>query len=235
MPCLASLITLSVNILVLLILSPAYAAVSGEQIRQQVIRHIEQSMPWLPDAARIDVNTPPDLEGLATDGIAIRVETIGSEEYVGDVTFLVRVSDRKQQRQLTIRGRIEIMRDVAVAARLLEKDSILSSADIKMKKKWVRNIDPGLVDSPDRAFGKRIVIGVRAGAEIKTAMLKDPIIIKKGKNVRINLERGPMSVTTMGISEEDGYAGSMIRVRNISSDRIVYAKVTDTDTVRVDF
>jgi flagellar basal body P-ring formation protein FlgA len=76
---------------------------------------------------------------------------------------------------------------------------------------------------------------VKAGAELKASLLKEPVVVKKGKNVRINLERGTMVISTMGISEEDGLAGSMIRVRNIASNRIIYAKVMDSETVRIEF
>ena len=208
---------------------------TGEQIRQQVFKHIEQSMPWPKDAVRIDINTPPDLTGFANDKIAVRVETVGSEEYVGDMTFIVRISDGKQQRQVTVHGRAEILRDVVVSGRPLAKDTIITADDVKMKKKWVRHLDPDLLSSPDNAIGKRVLMAVRGGAELKSQMLKEPVLIKKGRRVRINLERGIMTLTTMGISEEDGAAGATIRVRNLSSDRLVYARVTSEDTVIIDF
>ena len=106
---------------------------------------------------------------------------------------------------------------------------------MKTKKKWVRHLDPDLLSSPENAIGKRVLVAVRGGAELKSQMLKEPVVVKKGKTVRINLERGAMILTTMGISEEDGAAGSLIRVRNIASDRMVYARVTGEDTVRIDF
>jgi flagella basal body P-ring formation protein FlgA len=209
--------------------------VSGDQLKQQVIRHIEQSMPWPKDMARIDVNTPPDISGLAKDDIVIRVETVGPEEYVGEMTFIVRISDGRQQRQATIHGRVEIMRDVVVSGRPLARDTVIIADDVRIKKKWVRHLDPDLLSSPENAIGKRVLIAVRGGAELKSQMLKEPVIVRKGKTVRINLERGSMILTTMGISEEDGSVGSTIRVRNMSSNRMVYAKVTGEDTVRIDY
>ncbi len=226
---------LGLNFLLVLCLAPAYGAVTGEQLRQQVVRHIEQSMPWPKEMARIDVNTPPDVSGLAKDGIVIRVETVGSEEYVGEMTFMVRVSDGKQQRQVTVHGRVEVMRDVVVSGRPLARDVIVSADDVKMKKKWVRHLDPDLLSSTENAVGKRVLMAVRGGAELKAQMLREPVVVKRGKTVRINLERGSMTLTTMGISEEDGSVGATIRVRNMSSNRMVYARVTGEDAVRIDY
>jgi flagella basal body P-ring formation protein FlgA len=66
-------------------------------------------------------------------------------------------------------------------------------------------------------------------------MLKTVKTIKRGKMVKIVLENGPMMIVTFGLSEEDGSRGDFIKVRNISSNKIVYAKVIDDSSVRVDF
>ncbi len=228
---------IGLNFLIVMFLSPVYGAgtLTGEQIRQHVVRHIEQSMPWPKNAVRIDVNTPPDMVGLASNNISVRVETAGSEEYVGEMTFMVRVSDGKQQRQVSVHGRVELQRDIIVSGKPLARDAVITADDVKVKKKWVRYIDPNLLSDVKEAIGKQLLSAVRSGAELRLQMIKEAIVIKKGKTVRINLERGPMTLTTMGISEEDGTAGSMIRVRNMSSNRQVYARVTGEDTVRIDY
>lgn len=223
------------NLICLVLLGPAYGAVTGEQIRKQVVRHIEQSMPWPKDATRIEVSTPPDIAGIESRKSGIRVETLGNEEYVGEMAFMVRLTDGRQQRQITVRARVEIMRDVLVSSRPLARDTVLSADDVRVKKKWVRQLDPSLLESPETAVGKRLVMDIRGGAELKTQMVREPVVVKKGKTVRIALERGAMSISTIGISEEDGTTGAIIRVRNISSNRTIYAKVTGENTVRIDY
>lgn len=226
---------MGVSLLCVVLSAPAYGAVKGEQIRQSVVRHIEQSMPWPKESARIDIASPADVQGLEKKGLVMRVENSGNEEYVGEMTFLVRLSDGRQQRQVTVRGRVEILREVLVSGRPLARDTIITPADVMTKRKWVRHLDPDLLSSPENAVGKRVLMSVRGGAELKSQMLREPVVIKKGRSVRINLERGAMVITTMGISEEDGAAGALIRVRNMSSNRLVYAKVMGEDVVRVDF
>ena len=223
------------NLIGLVLFAPAYGAVTGEQIRMQVVRHIEQSMPWPKEAARIEVSTPPDIAGIEPRKSSMRVETLGNEEYVGEMAFLVRILDGRQQRQTTVRARVEILRDILVSSRPLARDTILSPDDLRMKKKWVRQLDPSVLESPENAVGKRLAMDIRGGAELKSQMVREPVVVKKGKTVRINLERGAMMITTIGISEEDGTTGAMIRVRNISSNRTIYAKVTGENSVRIDY
>jgi flagella basal body P-ring formation protein FlgA len=76
---------------------------------------------------------------------------------------------------------------------------------------------------------------MRQNIEIKRNMLKSVKTIKRGKMVKMLLESGPMMIVTFGLSEEDGSRGDFIRVKNISSNRIVQAKVIDDSSVRVDF
>jgi len=49
------------------------------------------------------------------------------------------------------------------------------------------------------------------------------------------LESGPMMIVTFGICEEDGSRGDYIKIRNTSSNKMVYARVTDDSSVRVEF
>jgi flagella basal body P-ring formation protein FlgA len=42
-----------------------------------------------------------------------------------------------------------------------------------------------------------------------------------------------MRISTVGIPEEDGIAGSMIRIKNITSKKIIYARVLGASLVGV--
>jgi flagella basal body P-ring formation protein FlgA len=44
-----------------------------------------------------------------------------------------------------------------------------------------------------------------------------------------------MKITTTGLSEEDGAEGSTIKVRNLTSNKIIYARVIGDAKVRIDF
>jgi flagella basal body P-ring formation protein FlgA len=59
--------------------------------------------------------------------------------------------------------------------------------------------------------------------------------VKRGKLVQIFLDSGYMKITTTGLSEEDGAEGSTIKVRNLTSNKIIYARVIGDAKVRIDF
>ena len=63
----------------------------------------------------------------------------------------------------------------------------------------------------------------------------EPVMVKRGKLVRIVLENGPLRVTTIGLSQQNGAFGDIIKVKNISSKNVIYARVMGNSLVQVEF
>ncbi|MCX7982214.1 MAG: flagellar basal body P-ring formation chaperone FlgA [Syntrophales bacterium] len=212
-----------------------WANLKGEFIREEIIRHIERTMPWEREEVRIEVDLPADQVDLPDRNVSLKVDTVGKDDYLGDMTFSVRLHHGKIYRQMTVRGRIEVLRQIVVAARTIKAGQVIQEEDLAVKKRWVSRLDPQIVSSLDEAIGKQASTSLKPGAELKKTVLQTPILVKKGKTVRISLEKGPLFISTLGISEEDGARGALIRVRNLSSNRLVYARVIGEDAVQVEF
>ena len=216
---------------------PALAGDTGpRQIQVTVQDYIEANMPWPPGTVRIEFlsdgtnNATPLGKNTIT-----RIEPIGNEEFIGNAAFLVRYIDNgKLLSTETVRTRIEVHRDTVIAARALTAGAILTEADLRTVRKWVRRIHPQALTSATEAVGKRLSTQVRAGIEIASYMLKDAPLVQKGKIVKVVFESGLMRIVTVGIPEEDGIAGSIIRVRNITSNKIMYARVLGDSLVGIE-
>jgi len=44
-----------------------------------------------------------------------------------------------------------------------------------------------------------------------------------------------MQIVTVGLSEEDGVAGNIVRVKNITSNKTIYARVLSDSVVGIEF
>ena len=84
-------------------------------------------------------------------------------------------------------------------------------------------------------MGKRVASSIRPNHEITRTMLREVPLVKKGRVVKMVLNNGTINITTLGQIQEDGGMGSSVRVKNISSQRIVYARVVGESLVQVDF
>ena len=65
------------------------------------------------------------------------------------------------------------------------------------------------------------------------SMLLQPIIVRRGAAVTLQVMQGEMLVSVAGEALQDGSVGQRIRVKNLLSKRIVTAKVIDEATVEV--
>jgi len=135
----------------------------------------------------------------------------------------------------SVRTRIEVLRDIVIAARALPAGTVLTDSDVRTIQKWVRRIHPQSLTSLDTTSGKRLTIQIASGTEILATMLKDTPLVRKGKMVRMVFDNGLVHIVTVGLSEEDGIAGNIVRVKNITSNKIIYARVLSDSLVGIEF
>ncbi len=205
-------------------------------LQTAVREYVEANMPWPPGTARVDfLSAEP--ENRNQDGhVTLRVESTGNADFIGDMVFVVRsLRGSNLIRTDTIRARIEVLQNVFVATRSLSPGTVLTDHDVRTFQKWVRRIHPQAVSSLEDIVGKRLSTQIAAGAEFQAFMLKEAPVVRKGKMVKIVFDNGPMQIITLGLSEEDGTAGSMVRVRNITSNKVIYARVLSDSLVGIEY
>lgn len=204
--------------------------------RTTIREYVETNMPWAPGTARVDfLSKEPDSIPQNRD-VVLRVEPAGEQGFIGDIVFLVRsFKNGNLLRTESVRTRIEVERDVVTAARGLPAGTVLAESDIRTVRRWVRRIHPHALLSMEEASGKRLAVPVASGAEILASMLREIPLVRKGKMVKMVFDNGPMQIVTVGLSEEDGVAGNIVRVKNITSNKVIYARVLSESLVGIEF
>ncbi|MFC1795401.1 flagellar basal body P-ring formation chaperone FlgA, partial [Planctomycetota bacterium] len=109
--------------------------------------------------------------------------------------------------------------------------SVISPENIKIEK--IQSNNPGLSDwkPPYGLITKR---RLPANTVLVTNMLgplKSPIIVKRNQNVLIRIESPGFLITAAGKTLQDGRAGEYIKVRNMDSQRIIMAKISEDGSV----
>jgi flagella basal body P-ring formation protein FlgA len=207
-----------------------------EKLATVVKEHIEKNMPWPAESVRIELisQLPVIVEGRGK--LSFKVESRSREDYLGDTSFTVRIFQNAVLfKEETVRVKIEVLREFVVSNNNLGRDNIITNNDISLQKKWVRSIPLNAISTLEEAIGKIIAVSIRPNTEITRNMLKEVMPVKKGKMVHIVLDNGVMKIMAMGLSEEDGAEGAIVKVRNITSSKIIYARVIGQAKVKVDF
>lgn len=207
-----------------------------DNLNKAIRLHIEKNMPWPADTMRFEVLSRLPGIALTAEKMSWKVDTKENEKYLGDSYLVLKLYNNGVLfKEESIKVRIEILREFVVSANGLTRDSIISNGDVIKQKKWVRSISLNSVSNVDEVVGKLIGVSIRPNTEITRNMLKEVTAVKRGKMVQVVLESGAINITTMGLSEEDGAEGTFVRVRNVTSNKIIYARVIGQSRVRVDF
>lgn len=212
------------------------AAIRTEEIKAAIVRHVENNMPWTPGMVRIDFpGRVADVEVKGEPGKLV-VQNRPDEDYIGDAVFSVKLySGEVRYKEEKVRVVLEVQRDFVVSARFLTRNKKIAADDVRVVKKWVKRIPTNVVTSPAEVIGKALAMNLQPDSEITRNNVKELLLIKKGSVVRILYDNGHLNVTTVGISEEDGVTDALIRVKNVSSNKIIYARVASESLVKVEF
>jgi flagellar basal body P-ring formation protein FlgA len=210
-------------------------AYAQSSVHTAVREYIEANMPWLPDTVRVDFMSQETESDSLSNDVVLRIEPAKNQDFIGDVIFLAKYfRNGNLVKTQSVRARIEVQRDVVTAARGIPSGTILKEGDIRIVSRWVSRINPQSLDPAEPISGKRLSTQVASGAEILANMVKEAPLVRKGKTVKMVFDNGLMQIVTVGLSEEDGTAGNIIRVRNITSNKIVYARVISDSLVGIE-
>ncbi len=210
--------------------------IKGETIKAHVRTYIEKNMPWTKSVVRIEF--PGRVSDLKLTGqkITCRVMNRRNEDFIGNSSFTVRCYENGTfLNGKTVRARIEVAMDVVVSAKSLCRNVKIERGDVRLVKRWFNRLPSNVISSPDAVVGMKLRTNVKPNTEITGNMVRSIPMVKRGKPVRIVFESGLMRITTIGLSEQDGIHGELIKVRNVSSKKMIYARVMDNSLVKVEF
>ncbi len=141
----------------------------------------------------------------------------------------------KYQRRVRLEARLTAYRDVIWTRHRVKRGDILTEEDVR--------VETMKFDRPVRRIATRLedVVGLEAqrtlskGRMIPLNSLKRPPLVDKGDQVIIVAEKGMMKITAPGIVRAPGFKDSLVQVLNIQTKKMVYARVVDANTVKVNF
>jgi len=219
-----------------LLCAASAAVIKGETIKAHVRTYIEKNMPWPKSAVRVEF--PARVSDLSLMGkkITCRVLSRRNEDFIGNSSFTVRCYENGTfLNGKTVRARIEVLMDVVVSTKSLRRNVKIERGDVRLVKKWFNRLPSNIISSHDAVVGMKLRTNVKLNTAITGNMVRSIPMVKRGKPVRIVFENGPIRITTIGFPEQDGMYGELIKVRNVSSKKVIYARVTDNFLVKVEF
>jgi len=151
---------------------------------------------------------------------------------LGNTTVGVRCSGPKPW-SLYVQATVQVFKRVVVSARPLNRGTRLTPADISLDRRDLGQLHSGYMTHLQRAVGMVVTQNVPSGTVLSSNLLAAPTIVHRGDRVVILAAADGLEVRMEGEALEDGAKGQMIRVRNISSKRVIQATVVSSSVVKV--
>ncbi len=126
----------------------------------------------------------------------------------------------------------DVWKTVPCAARVLNKGNVLEPGLVGFERKNLAYLPRSPWDG--RGLPLRMTAPVGEGQYISAEAVEPIPVVAKGKALTLLYAGRTLKMTVPVESLEDGGIGSVIRVRNMQSKRIVAARVVDADTVQVE-
>lgn len=144
------------------------------------------------------------------------------------VDYLIFING-KLYKKLPITIKIDRFKIAVFAKRDIPKGKKIDKNDIYFKKIKYKRVSE--IVGKDEVIGKIAKRSIKKDSIIKRYLIEPDYLVLKRKNVRIIYKNGPIKIELLGLALENGSLGQIIKVKNISSNKVIKCKVVAPFTV----
>jgi flagella basal body P-ring formation protein FlgA len=206
-----------------------------EQLQQIIADFLKENSAKLPktEIRFTSIRLPEEL--IVPSGKLSWKVTPSNPEIMGSSSFSIAFTvDGKPAGSCIVRGKLEALAEVATAEVTLRKGDLITKENIALKQQNIGSLDkPFLAVEP--LVGMQVARTINIGKAIEQKHIVSPPIIKEGDQVKIFARRGDLQISTSGIAKANGRLGETIRIKNVSSNKLIYCRVDGPGIVSVEF
>jgi flagella basal body P-ring formation protein FlgA len=209
--------------------------ITRKQIEAILGQFLQENSSKLPRAEiHLNVQRAPEELVFPVGAIAWKV-TPSRPNILGSTSFSISFTvDGQPAGNSVIRGRLKVVGEVAVAAAPLRRGEVITSRSVRLAKQDLADLDDPFT-SLDQVLGMEMTRTVTAGTILDRNNVSQPALVKEGDMVKIVAHKGALRISTSGLARGDGREGERIRVKNISTNKMIYCRVDGPGIVSVEF
>jgi len=167
-------------------------------------------------------------------GLPLETHLTGNNFRGSSMTVAVRCT-KPSPWLLYVPGKVAIFKPIYVARQTMTRGHRITEDDLHITRRDVTQLQYGYIDRKRDVIGKITKRVVFANTVLKTQMLGLPLLVRRGQTVILMAESNGIQVRMSGKALGSGAIGHPIRVRNLSSRRIVEGIVVSTGVVKINF
>jgi len=168
----------------------------------------------------------------------VRIKNIGFAKVPdinGDGLCMVDIQSKTEKnKSVYVAFKILRKKSLFVLKKNIRKGDYINKNDIMIRDTYLYGNNIYYPSKMEEVSGRAFKRDVSAGTTVTFQLLEEPASVQRGEIVTIVAENKKLIVQAKGKTLEKGKIGDVIRVKNLSSNREIAAKVIGSNTVRVD-
>jgi flagella basal body P-ring formation protein FlgA len=180
---------------------------------------------FIPNSLPLPFNVPKG--DLTYEVIPSNPGILGSSSF--SIIFKV---DDKVVKNMSVRGKIEAMANIVVAAEPLKKGLILKPQHLQMAAMDISEIATAELDT-HTLLGMQLTKAVAGGSPVLGANVESLPVVRRGQQVKMIVDTGALQLTATGFAQSDGKLDQTIKVQNLNSNKTVHGRVAGPGVVEV--
>jgi flagella basal body P-ring formation protein FlgA len=227
---------LALNIPAKVVVTRRYIEISREKIKMLVSDYIQKTiLKDHADGSIKDVQVADNLR-LPNGRISFKVIPPRNRDLLGKIPFSVHFDvNGKLYKRVWATATVEVLTEVVMTKKPLGRNKPITEDDIESLKMDLAKLPSGVITKPEAVLGKRTKRAIGAKTALRADLVEFPPLVKRGDVVIIIAETSGLKITAVGEVKKKGRLGESIPVMNYDSKKILYARVLDSSTVKVEF
>lgn len=203
-----------------------------DQLSATAVAHVEQRLAVNRSSQRIVAHAPDARLRLNQCDAPLQASTLSGVKSNARIAVKVSCPSPKAWK-VYVQVSVATLQHVVVARRNLPRGHEITADDVELAQVDISNRMTSYLTATRAAQGQILTRSLLAGALITPAQLRLQATIRRGQQVTIGVHNDGMQIRMSGIALSDGAVGQRIRVRNVSSGRIIEGAVRDANFVEV--
>ncbi len=219
-----------------IVVSRSFIEIEIDKLKELVSDHISKN--FLPQNKNARIKDIRITENLRLPGGRISYDVIAprNRDLVGKVPFSIKFKvNGNFYKRIWATVTIEAFAEVVVTQKPLGRHKPITEDDIRLVKMDLADLPSDVITDPEAVLGKRTRRAIGAKTVLRAKLVELPPLVKRGDVVVIIAETQGFRITTLGQVKKKGALGDRIPVINFDSKKVLYARVLDSNTVKVDF
>jgi len=198
--------------------------------------YLRKNLPWEENDFEMTVEYRGRDLILPTGTLDLDFRFDGDVQRAGQIPLMAKIKvNGVLKRGIWLTTFVKVYSDVVKVRYSIKRGRILTEKDVILERVLRTNATARAATTLEEVVGFKSLRNLKGGTVVKSDMLIKTPIVKRGDRVRLIAEKGSMRITTPGVVRENGFKGNYVKVENMQSKKVVYGRVIDSHTVKVEF